>query len=463
MRRLVATILCYCLSVPCSAQSNHPLHTAVERGWFGTVSKMLSDGAPVNALDAQGDTPLHKAFASGSIEMIELLVRYGGELAAVPMQKRGFARWVKLWQSSLRQVFQPFGNTYFAWLPEEVRMLVASFLSPTDRNALRGTCRVLRNLVQKVRAPVHAKGLGLIDKLPVLAVIYCEVERPGIRVAKNRAFMLIDAAPVRVVEFDPHTFEHKSEIALDVNIGQRYLRSLEGRLVICPSYASVEHPMNRWALEVDPDLGIAQQVDWDRDEARISYQPNFECHLTPHDGVSVIDKRSGIAWSPPKLMQHGGVDGADVFDGRLFVRYYKALDVFDAISKERLYTLEIGKRPKAPGMLKGLAFMATLSDIAVIDIHAGQIIKRIALPKNHRSLYPAPVQMGRYMLVPHEQISIDGGLTPSFIAVVDMQEKRIVKHIDVAQHITGDIQVWGTKLLIPIMRAFKVIDLAGWL
>lgn len=55
------------------------LYAAVRSGDHDLVKQLLADGAPVNAKDDRGETPLHAAVFWGNVEMVQLLVAEGAD------------------------------------------------------------------------------------------------------------------------------------------------------------------------------------------------------------------------------------------------------------------------------------------------------------------------------------------------------------------------------------------------
>lgn len=61
------------------AAESTPLHTAVIHGRADVATLLLSEGASVNAKNANGETPLHIAAEKGWIPLIKILIDHGGD------------------------------------------------------------------------------------------------------------------------------------------------------------------------------------------------------------------------------------------------------------------------------------------------------------------------------------------------------------------------------------------------
>lgn len=58
-----------------------PLHRAAQSRRLNVALKLLKNGADPNLVNKAGWTPVHFAVSTGSPEMLDLLVRHGGDLA----------------------------------------------------------------------------------------------------------------------------------------------------------------------------------------------------------------------------------------------------------------------------------------------------------------------------------------------------------------------------------------------
>jgi ankyrin repeat protein len=59
------------------AYLDYPLHKVAIWGDVAAATVLLDNGADVNSIGEDGDTPLHRAFASGKTEMVRLLLSRG--------------------------------------------------------------------------------------------------------------------------------------------------------------------------------------------------------------------------------------------------------------------------------------------------------------------------------------------------------------------------------------------------
>lgn len=72
-------------------RGNTPLHMAIRAEHMHVVKKLLSAGADIDALNAEGGTPVSAAAASASAEILRLLVQRGANVNAAPSMTRGTA------------------------------------------------------------------------------------------------------------------------------------------------------------------------------------------------------------------------------------------------------------------------------------------------------------------------------------------------------------------------------------
>lgn len=63
------------------SEANTALHVAVASRNLAVAMRLLVYGASPNAENAAGWTPLHVAVRTGSVDMVEALVRHGGDLS----------------------------------------------------------------------------------------------------------------------------------------------------------------------------------------------------------------------------------------------------------------------------------------------------------------------------------------------------------------------------------------------
>ncbi len=59
---------------------NPPLHKAVSDNDYNQVEKLLKQGVDPNTFDYNGISPLHEASADGYLDIIKLLIKYGGDI-----------------------------------------------------------------------------------------------------------------------------------------------------------------------------------------------------------------------------------------------------------------------------------------------------------------------------------------------------------------------------------------------
>ena len=72
------------------AQPNHPIHAAITAGDTAEVARLLdADAGSIDVGDANGASPLHRAVARGSSELVELLLQRGADVHAVLSAARG--------------------------------------------------------------------------------------------------------------------------------------------------------------------------------------------------------------------------------------------------------------------------------------------------------------------------------------------------------------------------------------
>ncbi len=64
-----------------NAEGQTPLHLAVQAGKESLVRQLLKLGANVNAVDKEGNTPLHLAIAAHSEELMLLLIEHGADIS----------------------------------------------------------------------------------------------------------------------------------------------------------------------------------------------------------------------------------------------------------------------------------------------------------------------------------------------------------------------------------------------
>lgn len=82
--------VCLTLALSCStvaqAGVNEDLRLAAKSGNVKEVSRLLADGADVNAKDEIGATPLHNAAVEGHRDVAELLIAKGADIDAKAMK-----------------------------------------------------------------------------------------------------------------------------------------------------------------------------------------------------------------------------------------------------------------------------------------------------------------------------------------------------------------------------------------
>ena len=87
MKSLLVSIVAAVLLVGCGEVSNPEANRALldavkRRGNIEAVKQAIADGADVNALGDEGETPLHQAAIGGHKEVAELLIAKGADLDA---------------------------------------------------------------------------------------------------------------------------------------------------------------------------------------------------------------------------------------------------------------------------------------------------------------------------------------------------------------------------------------------
>ncbi|PTB66599.1 ankyrin, partial [Trichoderma citrinoviride] len=65
-----------------------PLHCAIINGSVDVVKELLDAGAPVNAQDLRGNTPVHAAVRMGRHIILRILLRGGGSCVIQNVNKR---------------------------------------------------------------------------------------------------------------------------------------------------------------------------------------------------------------------------------------------------------------------------------------------------------------------------------------------------------------------------------------
>jgi ankyrin repeat protein len=76
-------MLCFALGLGlCGCANNTPLIKAANSGNAKEVSRLLADGADVNAKNLRGNTPLHVAADQGLKDVAELLIAKGADVNA---------------------------------------------------------------------------------------------------------------------------------------------------------------------------------------------------------------------------------------------------------------------------------------------------------------------------------------------------------------------------------------------
>jgi len=80
-------IIVLAISLSISAASGTELHNAIESGDVGNVMRiMAADSSVIAVTDEAGNTPLHLACRSGSVEIANLLIDAGADINAVNSQ-----------------------------------------------------------------------------------------------------------------------------------------------------------------------------------------------------------------------------------------------------------------------------------------------------------------------------------------------------------------------------------------
>ena len=73
-----------------------PLHLATQYGHVEVLKYLISNGATINIKDVNGMTPLHTACKFGPLEVVELLIENGGvEFINAKLKRKGFG-WAPL-------------------------------------------------------------------------------------------------------------------------------------------------------------------------------------------------------------------------------------------------------------------------------------------------------------------------------------------------------------------------------
>ncbi len=63
-----------------------PLHIAADKSHYDIMDILLKHGAKVNALDASGETALHRCAREGNVQACRVLLSFGADSSIVSLQ-----------------------------------------------------------------------------------------------------------------------------------------------------------------------------------------------------------------------------------------------------------------------------------------------------------------------------------------------------------------------------------------
>ena len=124
MKHLILTTIAAVLLVGCGEVSNPEADRALfdalkRRGNIEAVKQAIADGADVNALGDEGETPLHQAALGGHKEVAELLIAKGADLNAKSYGETPLDLAIRLGQTETAELLRKHGGKTGAELKAE--------------------------------------------------------------------------------------------------------------------------------------------------------------------------------------------------------------------------------------------------------------------------------------------------------------------------------------------------------
>ena len=73
--------------------AGEPLHEAAKKGDMDQIDRLIEKGAAVDVMDENSNTPLYIAVGKGHKDVVELLIRHGGE-TRTPWSGSPIGKWL---------------------------------------------------------------------------------------------------------------------------------------------------------------------------------------------------------------------------------------------------------------------------------------------------------------------------------------------------------------------------------